>query len=128
MRLNIPKSPAIITDKYVYFTILQKYIGRSRRASAATVQLSVRSAAKLHRHPHCAPGSITHCLQWRCSGSSVCRRLCSGDSVPDSLLAGDRNVIFERFGNDSSNISASRTPSGLQFVHITRQTKPKPWM
>lgn len=63
------------------------YCGRISDAAAlqmlATVQPLVRWAAKLHRHPYCATGSIIHCLQWRWSGSSVSKRLYSGDSVPD---------------------------------------------
>ncbi|KAK5883796.1 hypothetical protein CesoFtcFv8_020087 [Champsocephalus esox] len=89
--------------KNVYFSTLQAYIGPAP-ADPATVQLSVRRAAKSHRHPYRATGSIAHCLQWRCSGCSVSKPFCSGKSISDNLRAWERYVFIVRFCNNGIHL------------------------
>ncbi|KAI9539759.1 hypothetical protein NQZ68_001691 [Dissostichus eleginoides] len=103
MRLYHWKSPSTVRAKYVHFSTLQAYIGPAP-ADPATVQLSVRRAAKSHRHPYRATGSIAHCLQWRCSGCSVSKPFCSGKSIPDNLRAWERYVFIGRFCNNSIHL------------------------
>lgn len=61
MRLYIRKSPAIAAAKRVQFATLQTDMQMLPQCSSQWDELP-----KLHRHPHCATGSITHCLQ--CNG------------------------------------------------------------
>lgn len=122
MRRCFCKSPAISAAKQVYRAALRTYIGRRRPADAATAQLSARRAAESHRHPHCATGSITHCLQWRCSGSSMSERLCSGDSVRGlSTSEGERDVYYrELFQREHPRLPPARPLDYMLFIYITR--------
>lgn len=128
MRLYICKPPAIIPAEHIYFGIPQQLMCLCRPANAVTVQLRVRWAAKPHRHPYSATGSITHCLQWRCSGSCVSKPFCAGDLVPGYSRAWERYVVFLKGFASRASIFPMSLPFGLQFICITRQTKPEPWV
>lgn len=115
-------SPVTIPAAFTW-PLLRVHTGSRRPAYAATVQLSARRAAKLHRHPLSATGSIIHCLQWRYSGSGVSERFYCGDSVPDYLERGITCFCRKVFATRTS-IFSPVAPSGLVYsYHASKRSR-----